>query len=104
VDLILTTGGTGLGPRDVTVEATQEVIEREVPGMMEAVRAYGQARTPYAMLSRGVAGTRGKTLIINFPGSSRGTEEGLNALFPYLFHAYPMMEGMGHESPAKDTP
>lgn len=94
VDLILTTGGTGLSPRDVTVEAAKEVLEREVPGVMEAARAYGQKRTPYAMLSRGVAGLRGKTLIVTFPGSKSGCEESVAALFPYLLHAFkPMKTG-----------
>jgi cyclic pyranopterin phosphate synthase len=95
-DLIVTTGGTGLGPRDVTVEATRRVIEREIPGMSEAARMYGQDRTPYAMLSRGIAGVAGSTIIINLPGSSKGTEESLNALFPAVFHAYPMLRGGGH--------
>ncbi len=96
VHLILTTGGTGLGPRDVTVEATRQIMEREIPGIMEAGRAYGQRRTPYAMLSRGLAAQRGKTIIVNLPGSSKGTEETLNAVFPALLHAYAMMKGMGH--------
>lgn len=94
--LIITTGGTGLGPRDVTVEATQAVIEREVPGIMEAVRSYGQQRTPYAMLSRGLAGVRGSTMIVNLPGSSRGAQESLEAIFPALLHAYSMLAGGGH--------
>ncbi len=96
VQLILTTGGTGLGPRDVTVEATRQIMEREIPGIMEAGRAYGQRRTPYAMLSRGLAVQRGNAIIVNFPGSSKGTEETLNAIFPALLHAYGMMKGMGH--------
>ena len=95
-DLIITTGGTGLGPRDVTVEATRQVIEREVPGIVEASRAYGQSRTPYAMLSRGLAGVCGKTLIVNLPGSSRGAEESLQAILPGLLHAYTMLRGGGH--------
>ena len=95
-DLVLTTGGTGLGPRDVTVEATQEVIEQEIPGVMEAARKYGQDRNPYAMLSRGLAGRKGQTVIVNLPGSSKGTEESLCAIFPALLHAYPMMKGGGH--------
>jgi molybdenum cofactor biosynthesis protein MoaC len=95
-DLILTTGGTGLGPRDVTVEATREVIEREVPGVVEASRSYGQSRTPYAMLSRSLAGVAGKTIIINLPGSSKGAEESMNAIFPGIFHAYSMLRGGGH--------
>lgn len=96
VDLILTTGGTGLGPRDVTVEATQELAEREIPGIMEAARGYGQQRTPYAMLSRGLAVQKGKTIMINFPGSSNGVRESLNAVFPGILHSYGMMIGNGH--------
>lgn len=95
-DLVFTTGGTGLGPRDVTVEATRAVIEQEIPGILEAARAHGQQRTPYAMLSRGVAGRRGHTLIINLPGSSGGAAESLQAIFPAILHAYPMMQGGGH--------
>jgi molybdenum cofactor biosynthesis protein MoaC len=95
-NLVVTTGGTGLSPRDVTVEATARVIEREVPGIMEAARNYGQDRTPYAMLSRGLAGVAGNTIIVNLPGSSKGAEESMNALFPALFHAYPMLRGGGH--------
>ena len=96
VRLIITTGGTGLGPRDVTVEATREVIDREIPGIMEAARGFGQRRTPYAMLSRGLAGQKGGTLIVNLPGSSRGVEESLDAIFPAVLHAYKMMEGGAH--------
>lgn len=96
VGLILTTGGTGLGPRDVTVEATRQVIEREIPGILEAGRAFGQQRTPYAMLSRGIAGQKGKTLIVNLPGSSKGVEETLDAIFPAILHSYKMMGGGGH--------
>jgi molybdenum cofactor biosynthesis protein MoaC len=95
-DLVLTTGGTGLSPRDVTVEATRRVIEREAPGIVEACRTYGQERTPYAMLSRGLAGVAGKTLIVNMPGSSKGAEESANAVFPGIFHAYSMLRGGGH--------
>lgn len=96
IDLIVTTGGTGLSPRDVTVEATRRVVEREVPGIVEACRTYGQSRTPYAMLSRGLAGVAGNTIIVNLPGSSKGAEESMNAIFPALFHAYPMLRGGGH--------
>lgn len=96
VNLIMTTGGTGLGPRDITVEATEAVMDREVPGIMEAARSYGQSRTPYAMLSRGLAAQKGQTLIINLPGSSKGVSESLNAIFPSLLHAYSMMQGGGH--------
>jgi molybdenum cofactor biosynthesis protein MoaC len=87
LDLVLTTGGTGLSRRDRTPEAMQRVIEREAPGIVEAARAHGQVRTPLAMLSRGRAGLRGGTLIVNLPGSSRGAAETLDALFPALHHA-----------------
>lgn len=96
VPLILTTGGTGLGPRDVTVDATRQVIEREIHGIMEAARSYGQQRTPYSMLSRGLAGQKGNTLIVNLPGSSNGVEETLNAIFPAILHGYKMVKGGGH--------
>jgi len=96
VKLIFTTGGTGLGPRDVTPEATMAVIDRAVPGIVEAVRSYGKDRTPFAMLSRGEAGVRGGCLIINLPGSSKGAQESLQALFPGLLHIFPMMQGKGH--------
>ena len=97
VDLILTTGGTGLGPSDVTVEATRKVIEKEVPGIVEAARAFGQKRTPYSMLSRGLAGVKGKTLIINLPGSSSGARESLDSLLPTVLHAFKMIWGGGHK-------
>ena len=96
LDLILTTGGTGLGLRDVTPEATRNVLEREIKGIAEASRAYGQRRTPLSMLSRGVAGVRGKSLIINIPGSLNAVSESLEFLFPGLEHAFKMMEGHGH--------
>ena len=96
LDLVLTTGGTGLGRRDVTPEATRNVIEREITGIVEGSRAYGQRRTPLSMLSRGIAGVRGKTLIINIPGSATAVSETLDFLFPGLEHAFKMMEGHGH--------
>jgi len=96
LDLVLTTGGTGAGPRDVTPEAMQSVIEREAPGIVEAARAYGGERSPMAMLSRGRAGIRGRTLIVNLPGSPGGVMESLDALFPALFHALRMLAGEGH--------
>lgn len=101
LDLVITTGGTGLGPRDVTVEATQKVIEKVIPGVSEAIRAFGQKRTPYAMLSRAIAGIRGKTIIVNLPGSSRGAKESMEALFPGILHAYSMLVGGGHPAVKK---
>lgn len=94
--LIFTTGGSGLGPRDVTPEATKSVIEKEVPGIAEAMRKFGLDRTPHAMLSRQIVGVRKKCLIVNLPGSSRGAKESLQALFPGVLHAFPMMWGGGH--------
>ena len=91
MDLILTTGGTGLEPKDCTPEATRLVIEKEVPGIAEILRAYGSQRTPYAMLSQTVCGIRKNSLIINLPGSSRGVRESLHVLFPGLFHGFGML-------------
>lgn len=96
MDLIITTGGTGFGPKDMTPEATIDLLEKQAPGITEAIRKHGKERTPYAMLSRELAGTRGKSLIINLPGSSKGAQESLEALFPGLLHIYPMMRGGGH--------
>ncbi|MBI2082187.1 MAG: bifunctional molybdenum cofactor biosynthesis protein MoaC/MoaB [Deltaproteobacteria bacterium] len=96
IQLILTTGGTGLGPRDVTVETVREISEREVPGIAEAMRVFGQRRTPYAMLSRGVVGVRRNTLIVTFPGSSNGVRESIRAIFPNVLHAFNMMTGGRH--------
>lgn len=94
--LVFTTGGTGLGPKDLTPEATRAVIDKEVPGIAEAIRKHGKERTPYAMLSRELVGVRGKSLIVTLPGSSKGAEESMEALFPGLLHAFPMMDGGGH--------
>ncbi|NDE56362.1 MAG: bifunctional molybdenum cofactor biosynthesis protein MoaC/MoaB, partial [Gammaproteobacteria bacterium] len=96
-DLVITTGGTGLGHRDITPEATAKVIEKEAPGLAETIRRHGKERTPYAMLSRELAGICDKTLIINLPGSSKGAQESMEALFPGLLHAFPMLWGGGHD-------
>jgi len=93
LDLILTTGGTGLYPRDVTPEATKRVIEREVPGIPELMRLEGLKSTPHAALSRAVSGIRGKTLIVNLPGSVRAVRESLMAILPVLKHAVEKVSG-----------
>ncbi|HEV7643894.1 MAG TPA: MogA/MoaB family molybdenum cofactor biosynthesis protein [Pyrinomonadaceae bacterium] len=96
-DLIITTGGTGLSPRDNTPEATQRVIEREAPGLAEAMRYKTLEKTPFAMLSRGVCGVRGKCLIINLPGSPKGVEECFEVIKPVLQHAIDQIRGnTGH--------
>lgn len=92
MDLILTTGGTGFAPRDVTPEATKTVIEREAPGLAEAMRAASLRVTPHAMLSRAVAGIRGSTLIINLPGSPKAVKENLEAVLPALPHAVALLQ------------
>jgi molybdopterin adenylyltransferase len=91
--LVLTVGGSGLGPRDRTPEATRQIIDREAPGLAEAMRAKGAERNPYAWLSRGLAGMRGKTLIVNLPGSLRGAEESLGVILPLLRHALEVVAG-----------
>ena len=91
--LVLTTGGTGFAPRDVTPEATRTVIEREAPGIAEAIRADALARTPHALLSRGVAGLRGRTLVVNLPGSPGGCKDGFAVIRPALRHGLELAAG-----------
>lgn len=103
VDLLITTGGTGLSTRDTTPEAIKALIERELPGVAETLRAYGQERNPFAMFSRSLAGVRAKTVIITLPGSTGGVKDGMNALFPFIFHAFKMLNDECHDD-KKDEP
>ena len=93
LDLIITTGGTGVSPRDLTPDATLEVIDRQLPGMAEAMRHQSMQITPYAMISRAIAGIRGRALIVNLPGSPKGAKENLNVILPALKHAIEKIKG-----------
>ncbi|MDK2917929.1 MAG: hypothetical protein PWQ37_662 [Candidatus Petromonas sp.] len=101
LDLILTTGGTGFSPRDFTPEATLDVIDRQVPGISEAMRYYSLQITPKAMLSRGVSGIRGQTLIINLPGSPKAVKENLESILPALKHGLEILKGVAVECARK---
>lgn len=96
VDLIVTTGGTGIGPRDVTPEAVKRLIEKELPGVTEQIRTYGQVRTPFSMLSRSLAGVINKTVVICLPGSAGGVQDSMDAVFPALKHSFKMLAGGSH--------
>ncbi|WP_026947305.1 bifunctional molybdenum cofactor biosynthesis protein MoaC/MoaB [Algoriphagus marincola] len=97
IDLLIFTGGTGLSPRDVTPESLETILERRVPGIEEAIRDYGQQRTPYAMLSRSIAGLIGNTLVLGLPGSTKGAAESMDAVFPAILHIFKVIEGSRHD-------
>ena len=97
VDLVIFTGGTGLSKRDVTPESLYEIIDRKIPGVEEAIRSYGQDRTPYAMLSRSIAGTIENTVVLALPGSTNGAKESMEAIFPSVLHVFEILKGAQHD-------
>jgi molybdenum cofactor synthesis domain-containing protein len=103
-DVILTTGGTGISPTDRTPEVTRRVLDHEIPGIPEAIRAYGRGKVPTAALSRGLAGVAGRTLIVNLPGSTGGVRDGLAVLEHLLLHAVDQIRGQDHSRPIPQTP
>jgi len=96
IKLIILVGGTGVSPRDITVETIRPLLEKELPGVMETARQYGQARMPFAMLSRSIAGTIGDSLVLCIPGSTKAAIEYADALFPQVLHVFNMLEAAGH--------
>ena len=98
IELVFTTGGTGIGPRDSTPQATEEILDQTLDGISEAARSFGLQRTPFSMLSRAVAGVRGSTLIVNLPGSEKAVGESLDAIMPGVKHALKMVRGEGHDA------
>jgi molybdenum cofactor synthesis domain-containing protein len=102
ISLVVTTGGTGVGPRDVTPEATRVLLEKELPGLAERMRQEGRAHNPFADLSRGLVGTRGRSLLVNLPGNPGGAAQSLALLLPILEHALEMLAGAGHPEAGHD--